>query len=302
MKAGRWIVFNIFVFTLALVGCGAEHGGNTGSESSQSFAGATPESIQAFESTVYNFGKTAGCVKCHGGSVNPQWLNANPATAYSFARPLVNMANPTASTFVTYVSNNHCNDSACRNSANTSVINDLLLQWAAIEINQASNGLPVSDGTTLPNPPFVTATIPIPQNLPLITSATRAVIRFDLSQLAPSVPKLAGAILELSVQSYNSAGTTYKIFDPRIVGASSAVTVSGMHVYVRPATGSGIGNEYVNQGNIWSSLSAIVPALAVPAPLPTGPMASITPMVGTSLAIPIQSSSDVITVGFADLR
>lgn len=302
MRIDRSIVLSIFVATLGLVGCGAEHGGNTGSQSSQSFLGATPESIQAFESTVYNFGKTVGCVKCHGGSVNPQWLNSDPGTAYSFARPLVNMANPTASTFVIYSSNNHCNDSACRNPANSPAMNDLLLQWAAIEINQSSNGLPVSDGTTLPNPPFVTVTMPIPQNLPLITSNTRAVVRFDLSQLAPNVPKLNGAVLELSIQSYNAAGTTYKIFDPRVVGASAAVTLTGMHVYVRPDTGSGIGNEYVNQGNLWSTLNAVVPSIALPAPLPTGPMTSIAPMVGTSLAIPIQSAADVITVGFAEIR
>ncbi len=294
------ITFSFFLLTLT--GCGAEHGGRTGSDSQASLEAVTPESIQAFESTVYNFGKANGCVKCHGGSVNPQWLNADPRTAYSFARPLVNFANPTASTFVNYVSNNHCGDPVCRDPANTSVIQDMLLQWAAIEMNQASNGLPPSDGTTLANPPFVTATTPIPANPPLITSNSRAVVRFNLSQLQPPIARLNGAILEVSVQSYNSAYTTYKIFDLRVVGASAPVTLDGVHVYVRPATGTGIGNEYVNQGNIWSSLVALVPVIAVPSPLPTGPMTSATPLVGTSLAIPIQSASDVITIGFKDIR
>src|SRR5262245_56579604 len=171
-----------FFITVVTAGCAAEHDGNGGIFVQPSTAAVTEQSLAAFENTVYAFGNSKGCVKCHGGSVNPMWLNRDPKVAYSFARNFLDLSNPTASTFATYVANKHCNDSVCTDPANIAPMQDLLLQWAEVEVSQLTDGLPVSSGTTLANPPFVTATMPIPANLPLITSSSVAVVRFDLSQ------------------------------------------------------------------------------------------------------------------------
>lgn len=294
--------FLTFLFAIGLIACSAEHGGTHGSSDFSSIEATSLESVQAFENTVYSLGKSQGCVKCHGGTVNPLWLNSDPARAYSFARPLIDFANPLASDFINYSSNNHCGDSACQNPGTASQMQDMLLQWAAIELNLTGNGLPSSTGTTLANPPFVTLPISLPATIPVITSSSKAVVRFSLSQVTPAIPALNGAILEFSVQYYNAAHTTYKIFDPRIYGNSGPISLSGIHVYIRPAASSGLGQEFVNQGCIWSTFNRTVAATPGPATLPPGPVTSIAPLVSTSLAIPVQSASDVITVGFADIH
>lgn len=291
-----------FVVAATIIGCAAEHETPNVSEYSPSSVAITQESLEAFESTVYAFGKAKGCVKCHGGSVNPMWLNSDVKAAYSFARNFLDLANPTASTFATYVANKHCGDAVCMDNANIAPMQDLLLQWAEVEINQSTDGLPVSSGTTLANPPYVTQAVAVPANLPLLTSGNTAVIRFNLSQLAPAVPALSNAVLEFSIQAYNSANTTYKIFNPRIAGNTAPVSIHGIHVYIRPAAGSGLGSEFVNGGCVWSSLNAIAAVAGLPSPMPTGPMTSVIPMAGSSLAIPVQSVADVITVGFASVQ
>ena len=107
---------------------------------------------------MYAFGTTQGCVKCHASTVNPQWMNPDVTVAYSFARPILNVTDPSSSLFAAYAGNNHCNDPACQVPSNVAVVQSLLAQWAAVEISQAAGGLPPSDGEALPNPPYYTAT------------------------------------------------------------------------------------------------------------------------------------------------
>jgi hypothetical protein len=289
---------------LGLTACDAWHSGNTGVTTLASSAVVSAQSLEAFETTVYAFGQNQGCVKCHGRSVNPQWLNPTIGTAYSFARPFVDFNDPTTSVIATNAGNNHCGDPVCADPANVAVMQDLLLQWATIERSLSEeNNPPPSGGTTLPNPPVRTATMAIPASLPLITASRPAVIRFDLSALTPAVPALAGAILEISIQSYNSAQTTYKIFNPRIAGNTAAVLISGIHVYVRPASGAGLGSEDVNQGLGWANLNATAAPVALPVTLPTGPLTTATPLVNTSIGVDVQAvGADVITLGFSSIH
>lgn len=263
---------------------------------------ASGTSIDAFAATLYSFGQSHGCMTCHSSRVNPRWLDSNVTTAYGFARPLVDFTNPTASVFANYAGNNHCNSPSCNTPANVAVMQSLLSQWAEIEIQQGSSTIPLPSGTTLSNPAFVTQAMAIPSPLPLVTAGTPAVMRFDLSQLSPAVPALNGAILELSIQAYNELANEYKVFNPRIIGAKVPVTISGMHVYVRSTTLTGLGSEDVNQGVQWSGLSVIAPVVALPAPLPAGPISSALPLTTTSLAVIATAPDDVITIGFAGIQ
>lgn len=281
-----------------IVACGANHS-EMGSEASLQSVSA--DQIQAFEATLYSFGQSKNCVKCHENSVNPLWMNSNIAVAYNFARPLVDMSHPTASIFATYASNNHCLDPICADPASKAIVQELLTQWASVENSGGNNVAPVTGaGTTLPNPSYVTISMPIPNPLPIVTQTnTPAVIRYDLSQLAPNVPSLNGVILEVSIQSYNSAQTNYKVFNPRLAGNSSVVLISGIHAYVRAASDTGLGVEDINQGLTWSGASVTAAATPLPAPLPTGPMTAVKPLLTTTLGIQAQSTADVLTLGFA---
>ncbi len=297
MKIQKFIFFTFISFSLAA--CGANHT-VTGTEELASSGAVSPEKVQAFEATLFAWGQAQNCTKCHADRVNPLWMNSNPNTAYAFARPLVDMNNPTASLFATYASNNHCLEAICAVAANKAAVQDLLTQWAAVENTGGDAPPPPSgSGSTLPNPPYYTVTLPIPNPLPVVTATgAPAVLRFNLSQLTPAVPSLNGVILEVSLQSYNLAQSNYKIFNPRIVGNSTPIIVSGIHAYVRPASGTGLGTEDINQGLQWSGLSTTASVAATPSPLPTGPMTTVKPFISSSLAVQAQSSADVLTLGF----
>jgi hypothetical protein len=296
MSFGKWLPL---ILGLVLSGCSARHAAIEGANLSSQSQEATAAQLQAFETTVYAFGQTQGCISCHNSFVNPQWMSSDLRTAYNFAKPLLNMADPGNSIFSVYVANGHCGQAICQDQNNVATMQDLLLQWAAVEINE-TGGTP-SGGSTLPNPPFVTATLAIPSPLPVITTKTPAVIRFDLSQVTPAVAGLNGT-LEISIASYNAAGTTYKIFNPRIFGNSNPISISGMHIYVRPATGTGLGTEDINQGTLWSQLALTAPVVASPSPLPTGPASTVSPLTSISLGVGQQSTADVITIGFANIH
>ncbi|MGZ3721509.1 MAG: hypothetical protein ACXVA9_01180 [Bdellovibrionales bacterium] len=293
---------SIFILILLAANCAPQHSGNLGISVDASTAPVTAQSLQSFQTTVYAFGQIQGCVKCHSTNVNPQWMNPNISTAYSFARTLLNVPDPGNSIFATYVANNHCNDPICADPNNIPVMQDLLAQWATVEVSQTSGGQTVTDGLPLSNPPYVTATLAIPASLPLVTATSPAVIRFDLSTMTPAVPALSNATLEVSIALYNSMGTTYKIYNPRLTGTSAAVTLAGVHVYIRPASGSGLGTEDINQGLTWSQSNLLVPAVATPSPLPTGPMTSVNALTTTSIGAAVQSAADVITIGFAGIQ
>lgn len=258
--------------------------------------------LDAYQNTVYAFGQSQGCVNCHQARISPNWLSTNLEQAYSVARLRLDVNNPSVSSFAYYAGNNHCNNPICADPANVTVMQELLTQWAATEITVAGGANQPTTGGPLANPSFVTAAMPIPSPLPTIFQATPAVIRFQLSQLNPPVPALANAILEISIQSYNASFSEYKVFNPRIIGATGPVRVSGMHVYIRQSAQTGLGIEDVNQGDLWSGVNYNVPMSLVPSPLPNGPITSVSPIVAQALAIQALSASDVLTIGFANIQ
>lgn len=299
------VVFQLLRFIAVITfiaGCAPQHSGSLGVEVEASTDPITAEALQSFQTTVYAFGQMQGCVKCHSANVNPQWMNPDLTLAYTFAKPLLNIDDPTNSIFATYVANNHCNDSICADSNNITVIQDLLSQWALVEKSGDSGSQTTSEGLPLSSPVYKTATMALPATIPLITASTPAVVRFDLSALSPTFSALNGATLEVSIAYYNSSHTTYKIYNPRLVGASSGVTLVNPHVYIRPAAGAGLGTEDLNQGLSWSQLSLSVPVVATPIPLPTGPMTSVPALTTISVGAAAQSAADVITIGFAGIQ
>lgn len=295
MKSGL-----LLLAAILMTGCAAQHSGNSGTVVSASTGEVSKESLAAFQTTVNAYGQQQGCVKCHSESVNPTWMHRDLLTAYSFAKPFLNVEDPVNSLFAVYVSNGHCADPICMDPSQVPIMQDLLLQWATVELNQ-NGGMPSTPGMTLSNPPYKTAAVAIPASLPPLTSNSVAVMRFDLSQMTPAIPALNGAILEISIKSYNSLNTTYKVFNPRLVGNTSAVTLTGLHVYVRPASGSGLGTEDIAQGLAWSQISSYAPIRALPSPLPAGPFA-VPALTGVSMGVASQSAADVITIGFAQIQ
>src|SRR5437868_7217020 len=160
---------------MTFAGCAPQHSGDSGVNVVASTAPVTAQSLQSFQTTVYAFGRIQGCVKCHGSNVNPQWMNSDLQAAYSVARPLLNVTDPNNSIFATYVANNHCSDPVCANPNNIPVMQDYLSQWANVELSQTAGGQASTIGLTLASPPYVTATMPIPTPLPVITSGAPAV-------------------------------------------------------------------------------------------------------------------------------
>ncbi len=300
---GAPIVSSVIVtllVVLGLCGCDASH------IEEEQFASYKTElsaaSLEGFGSTLYAFGQENGCNSCHANRVNPNWATADVELAYQFARPYVDFANPTASVFSSYVANNHCNNPICNNPNNVGVMQSLLTQWALIEVQQGSSTAGAIAGSTLPNPPYVTGTLAIPNPLPLITGNQVAVLRFALADLNPAVPALAGATLEISIHAFNSAQNEYKLFNPRLFGHSQSINISGLHVYVRPASGSGLGTEDVIQGNRWASVNAVADPVALPSQLPAGPMTNLPTLTRVVLGVAAQSDADVITIGFAEIK
>lgn len=283
----------------SLMACDASHlAGNVTENSSVQTVSVSPEAIAAFQDSVYYYGQIQGCVRCHGSRVSPNWMSSNIDLAYAVARPLLDINNSSVSVFAYYAGNNHCNDPVCADPANVAVMQGYLQQWAATEVIVAGGGSQPVTGGPLPNPTYVTVSLPVPANLPTIFSASPAVIRFQLAQLSPPVPKLASAVLEISIQSYNVNNSEYKVFNPRIIGATGPVDINGIHVYVRTSTGTGLGIEDVNQGDLWSNVKVTVPATAKPVTFPTTPYAAVSPMTSIPLAIQAQSATDVLTIGF----
>ncbi len=286
--------------SLLLSGCNSSH--DNISQGSSASAVVSAASLDGYGSTIYQFGKANGCVNCHAGQVNPQWMNPDVKLAYQYARPFIDFSNPTASVFASYVSNNHCNNPICNNPSNVAVMQTLLTQWALVELQQGSSNTGSILGSSLATPSFVTGTLPIPNPLPLITTGQITVLRFNLSDLTPAVPSLSGAILEVSIQSFNSGQNEYKIFDPRIYGNPQGAIVTGLHLYVRPASGTGLGTEDVIQGARWAGVNIGVGPSAMPNPLPAGPVTSMSALTSITLGIAAQSSSDVLTIGFANIQ
>jgi hypothetical protein len=277
---GMWL-------TIGITACdGAAHKDfNTHSLSSASVGGE-----QAFKSTLYAFTQTQNCKMCHAALVSPFFASADLNVAYGFATQLVDFSNPTESAFVKYAGNSHCGASPCSDPANSEVVKNLLIQWAQAEGSSIGG---------IVGPSYLTSTIAVPANLPSITAARPAVMRFPLSALSKPVASLNKAILEIEIQKANL--TNYRVNRIKIAGNTAAVRIKGVHVYVKPAGSAGLGVEDENQGNLWNDLDATAPVFALPATLPTTPLTA-TPLSTEALGIQIQSGADAITIGIEEIQ
>jgi hypothetical protein len=291
----------IAVLMLALVpatwnACSQSGGQSSSANSAQ---GASP-GFKAFQSGFYAYATAPNsCVVCHTTTA-PKFASPDVNAAYAAAKgqqtssslPLIDFTNPSASIIATRAGDGHCGMALCSGSAASANVKPLLATWATAEITGAGPG-----ATPTPTPvptQFLTATMPLPSPIPAL-GATPAVMRFDLSRLGVAVAGLNGAIFELQIGMANA--TEYRISNPRIVGNSKPLTLHGIHIYLRPASGSGVGTEDLSQGSLWSNVSASVAVSTLPSPLPTGPFT--TPVLSTTvLDIQTQSSADDMTIAF----
>ncbi len=262
--------------------------------------------FKAFQTGFYNFANTQGCVNCHGTTVSPQFALTDVAQAYLNAKSrfnsqaLIDFTNPTSSPFIIYAGNNHCSDTPCSNPANGQVVQGLLQTWASAELAAPVVGGGMSTpplGMAMPT--IFTQTLTFPTAIPSITSANTGVIRFPLSKLSPAVASVAIAIFEVEVQMINA--TEYRIRNPKIVGNLAIVNITGIHVFTRPATGTGIGVEDFAQGIAWVPTMVSAAIVALPNPIPTTPFKA-TSLEPLSLSIMVQSPMDSMTIGFESIK
>lgn len=301
----------LFVGFVGLAACDGYKAGLGELSSSQGSGGATAitdtAGFKAFSTTLYSWSQTQGCATCHGSSTTPLFAQADPVKSYQVAVgnlpgsaiKIIDFNLPDSSVLVEKSGDLHCGTNACSNPANKDTMKALLRQWAQAELG---------GGVQPPPPPvtnvkFVTASVPLPATIPTIMQATVAVVRFPMKDLRPAFPGTANAIFEVEVQMVNP--TNYRFINPKIVGNTAAVNVTGIRLFIRPATGSGMGSEDVNHASDWAAINSAAPISTLPATLPT------TPLTGTKLtALPIISAqqstavpaADVLTIGFVNLQ
>ncbi|MGZ3721721.1 MAG: hypothetical protein ACXVA9_02245, partial [Bdellovibrionales bacterium] len=112
-------------------------------------------------------------------------------------------------------------------------------------------------------------------------------------------PALSKAILEVELNLY-SAGE-YKVSRAKIMGNTGAVTLHGIHVFVRPSTQTGIGMEDPNQGMGWVNVTGVALTSTLPATLPTTPLLA-TPIVTSAIGVVVHSPADVMTIGIDTIQ
>jgi hypothetical protein len=281
---------------LALLGCmpGAD----------QTPAGGPPATgLDAFRSGFYAFASpSTSCGGCHASVQAPFFANPDVQAAYTASKALVDFSNPTNSRFIAYAGNNHCGiASLCGpSSGNSATVQQDLIRWASAETSSGYDGGAPAAGLA-----YVTASMAIPPipTLPTLTAGKTAVLRFDLSKLQPGVAPLAKAILELEIVAPNP--TEYRFTNPKIVGSTAMVQLTGVHVLVKPSAVAGYGSEDANQGDTWDAISASIPVSTLPNPLPATPLI-MTPLDTRAIGVGAYTSSsvlnDTITVGFDVLQ
>ena len=305
MKYKEIIYLASILAGLSAVGCGQGTMDGEGSNSSFSVDVNSP-GFKAFQSGLYSFASTQGCVKCHGNSVNPRFAVSDVVSAYRNARgkvgalALIDFNSPETSPFIVFSGNGHCNDIPCSNPATQPIMQGIIQAWAKAELTAPT---PSGGGTPGPTPAamavYFTSTVAFPATIPSVMMANVAVIRFPLSLLRPVVASLNNAILEVEVQMINP--TEYRVRNPKIVGNTAAVTLEGIHVYTRPASGMGIGIEDTAQGMAWVATAPVAPIVALPNPIPATPFKA-TSLETLSLSIMAQASSEVMTIGFSAVK
>lgn len=264
--------------------------------------------VGAFKDTYYAFART-NCVSCHGVSQAPLFAVEDVSQAYNAAKDMnyVNFANPGASKLAGHAGDGHCGLPGCQ--SNSGVATDMIAAWAAVELAATSNnGGTTNGGDVIGSGPstggvnsgaFVTTSLAIPTNLP--TGTTYVPMRWQLSQLTPTSALVNGAIFELEVQKLSS--TTYRVRNPKIAGLKSAVRVTGIHVFVKPSTDTGVGVEDLGTGSVWENDVVTVAPTTLPGTLPTTPLSATTfvPLDPFSMVIGIRSNQDSFTVSFDGL-
>lgn len=253
--------------------------------------------MAAFRAGFYAFAtKPGSCVVCHATVKGPFFAAPDLTTAYGEAKPLVDFNNPDASEFVTYAGNNHCGMSLCSGAANEASVRAMLANWATSElaVNTVPGGVPGSL-----TPKYLTAPLAVPATLPPLTTATPAVMRFPLNQLSPAIASLSNAVLEIEIQQLSMG--TYRINRAKIMGNSAAVSITGLHVYVKATGSAGLGVEDKGQSVIWAAVQATAPVSTLPGNLPVGPL-NATPLVTDAIAVQAQSTADLITIGIQDIN
>jgi hypothetical protein len=245
---------------------------------------------QAFVSGLYAFASpTTSCGECHGASQVPLFASTKVGFAYRSARLLVNFNDPDNSPFVAYATNNHCGlASVCGpDSGNGAVIADALSQWATAELSSGSGS----------SAKYLTASITIPNiaDLPTFRDGSPTVLQLPLSGLQPAVPSLSGAVLQLELVAPNP--TEYRFSNPKIGGNTAAVTITGIHLFVKPAAADGVGSEDLTQGDTWDSDVVTIPA---------GSLSDAAPFDDRALNVGAYTTSDelndTLTVGFDDIQ
>jgi len=263
--------------------------------------------LEAFKNTFYPFA-VRNCVSCHGASQAPLFAVSNVTNAYNIARDssYVSFTSISSSKLVTYSGNGHCGTAGC--AANSAAAAVQVQAWADVELaNAAGSGSGSGPNPMESSPPptggpsssaLISTAMMVPTPLP--SGTAYRVMRWNLSQLVPASPLVGNAIFEIEVQLLST--TTYRIRNPRIIGLSQIVRVSGIHIFVKPSSESGIGVEDLGAGSVWSSDVVNAPISTLPATLPAGPITAVAPLDPFAMIIGVRSNQDSFTVAFDKLE
>lgn len=266
--------------------------------------GATGQ--EAFKNTFYPFA-VKNCVSCHGAAQTPLFAVSNVTSSYNVARDssYVSFTSIASSKLVTYSGNGHCGTAGC--AANSAAAAVQVQAWADVELSNAAGG-GSSDGPTPveTSPPtggpsssaLISTALSIPTPLP--SGTAYKVMRWNLSQLMPASPLVGNAIFEIEVQLLSTS--TYRVRNPRIIGLSQIVRVSGIHIFVKPSTETGIGVEDLGAGSVWASDVVNAPISTLPATLPAGPITAVAPLDAFAMVIGVRSNQDSFTIAFDKLE
>jgi len=252
--------------------------------------------LAKFQSGLYAFAQTANCSQCHAAAVSPTFAAADVNTAYNSAKALVSMTSPDASVFIAYSGNGHCGVASCQAATNPANVQALLEAWATAE----TTGSTTTGPTTGTVARYLTQAQTVPATIPLSTSGSSAIMRFDLSRLNIAVPSLAAATLEIEIQYFDANKSEYRILKPKLVNNTAAINLQGIHVYLKTISQTTPGLEDIN-GVAWDTANLTVPITKVTT-LPATTPINVTPLETTADAVQVQSSTDQITIGFDTLN
>lgn len=277
-------------------------GDSGGSSDGGSNGVASANNIAAFK-PYYDWSRGAGrCVSCHSSQSAqkqaPLFADADVNVAYSDAKKKLVLTAPETSSLIEHAGSGHCG-SICA-AANVATVTPLVTAWAQAELASST------DNTGAATIKYTTASVSLPSTIPVLASnAQPAVVRFELSQMSPTHPALTNAVLEVEVQrTSDSTPTTYRFNRVKIAGNTAAVSVKGIHVYLKAPGASGVGAEDPNQGMGWVSVQATAPTFARPATLPATPLGA-TPVTSTAINSAKRAGTgqvDVITIGIENLQ